>query len=183
MQQNPYSEANSFRATQILSILWNPKVPYRVYKSPPLVRNLSQFNPGQPQNCFLKINIILSTPESSNLTPSVRFPHKNPVYTSPRPHGCYTSHPSCYSWFIHLNIWCWVQIMKLLIMECSRVPLGPNIFLSTLFSNTVNLCSSLHFCQRRGTACRLDFSARPCISATWNEILALFVRNVCVAGD
>jgi len=137
MQQSPYSDANSFSATQILSILRDPKVHYCVHKSPPLVRILNQFNPGQPQNSFLKINfniIIPSTPGSSKLTPSVRFPHQNPVYTSPRPHVCYTSHPSRYSWFIHLNIWYWVQIMKLLITQFSPVPLGPSSFLNTLFS-------------------------------------------------
>ena len=138
MKQSPFSEANSFSATQILSILWNPKVHYRVHKSPPPDRILNQFNPGQPQNSFLKINfniIIPSTPGSSKLTPSVRFPHQNPVYTSPRPHVCYTSDPSRYSWFIHLNIWCSVQIMKLLITQFSPVPLA-QVFFSTHCSRT-----------------------------------------------
>jgi hypothetical protein len=44
-----------------------------------------------------------------------------------------------------------IQIMKLLIMQFSLQPpitsslFGPNILLSTLFSNVFSLCSSLNF--------------------------------------
>jgi hypothetical protein len=45
--------------------------------------------------------------------------------------------------------WRRVQIMKLLVMQSSSPPLisslfGPNILLSTLFSNTLRLCSSVN---------------------------------------
>ena len=57
--------------------------------------------PDQPSPCppspFLKIHfkiILPSTPGSS-----LRFPHQNPVCTSPLSHTCYMACASHYSWF------------------------------------------------------------------------------------
>ena len=99
MQQSPSWEANRFSASQeIPRILWNPKVHYRIYKCPTTVPILSQLNPVRtPTSHFLKIhiNIILpSTPGSPQWSPSLRFPHQNPVYTSPLPHTRYIPRPS-----------------------------------------------------------------------------------------
>ena len=65
-----------------------------------------QFSP-YPTSHFLKIhlNIILpSMTGSSKWSFPLRFPHQNPVYTSPLPtHTCYMPRPSHSSQFYHPN--------------------------------------------------------------------------------
>ena len=75
---------------EISSILWNPSVHYRIHKRPPPVLTLIQINPVYvPTSNFSKIhfNIMQSSmPGSSKWHPSLRFPHQNPVPTSPLPY-------------------------------------------------------------------------------------------------
>jgi hypothetical protein len=62
---------------------------------------------------------------------------------------CYMPRPSHSSRFYQPNnIWWWVQILSYSLCSLLHSPvasslLGPNILLSTLFSNTLSLCSSL----------------------------------------
>jgi hypothetical protein len=89
--------------------------------------------PLLPTSHFSKVHfniILLSTPESYKRFPFVRFPHLNPVCTSPLSHTCYMLFPS-HSLFDHPNNIRWgVHIMKFLVMQssplpCYLVPLGP----------------------------------------------------------
>jgi hypothetical protein len=71
MERSPSWEAASCAATQErVSILWNPKVHYRVHKSPPLAPILNDINPVHTTPSYLyMINfIIIQLP--SGLCPS-----------------------------------------------------------------------------------------------------------------
>ena len=105
MEQIPW-EANRFAASQeIPLILWNPKIHYGIHNCPLPVPIQKQLDPVQTSTShFLKIqlNIILpSTPGFPEWSLSLRFPHQNPVSTSPlRP---YALHPPPISFFSNNN--------------------------------------------------------------------------------
>ena len=133
-------------------VLWNPKIHYRIHKSPPSHCILNQLNPVHFHHPTSWISILilpsLLTPESSKWYISLTFPHQTPVYTFSLLHMCYIPRPSHSSPFDHLNkrgeeqslLCCSLRIR--LHFPAVSLLLGPNMFLSTPFSKTLALYSS-----------------------------------------
>ena len=148
-----YSSCWLYNDSDIIpSILWNPKVHYRIHKCLPPVPLMSQLDSVHtPTSYSLKIHlsiILPSMPGSPRWSLSLRFPHQNPVYASPLPCTRYMPQPS-----ILFNFITWTILgeeygsfsSSLCSFPHSPVTsslLGPNILLSTLFSDTLSLCSS-----------------------------------------
>ena len=152
MVQSPSWEANWFAASQeIPRISRNPKVHYRTNKPPPPVSILRQPNPVHiPASHLLEIhpNIIHpSTPRSPQWSPSIRFPHQDPIHPLSSP-----IRATCPAHLILLDFITRTilgeeykpfnsSLCNLLHSVTSSI-LGPNILLNTMFPNTVSFLSS-----------------------------------------
>ena len=80
MEQSPW-ETNRFSASQIIHILWNPKVHYRIHKCPPPVPILSQLDPvHSPHPTSWRSSLILSSHLRLGL-PGVLLPSVFPTKT------------------------------------------------------------------------------------------------------
>ena len=118
VEQSPSWEANRLSANQEISrILWNPKVHYRVYKSPPPVPFLSQNNPFHALHptSWRSILILSCHPRlglPSGLLPS-NLPTKTLYASLLSPHTCHMPRQS--RSYQSNNIWWRVQIIKLLV--------------------------------------------------------------------
>ena len=132
---------------------------------------------------FLKIllNIILpSTSLSSKWFLSVRFAHHNPVSTSPVVPICATclAYLTQFDFLNPPNIWQGYISWNSLLCYFLQSPvisshLGPNIFFSTLFLKTLNLCSS---CNTRGQVLH-TYNTTEKITILHIFILILWITN------
>jgi len=148
-KHNPTWKANSSSACQeIPRTLWNPKVQYHFHKSSLLAPFLSQINPIHAPILFLESPVICYPPICVCVFQVLSFPQFSPPTSCKHvsfPHTCHTSCPSHYSWFYHPNSVCsgvpsWTcSLCSLLHSPVTSSLLGPNIFLSTLFPNTLSV--------------------------------------------
>jgi hypothetical protein len=152
MEQSPSWEAKNFWATQeISSILWNRNFHYRIYKCPLPVLVLSQIKPIYDSHTTSLRSILILSSHLRLGFPSSLFASGYPAKTLYIP---FLS-SICVTWAAHLILLDLItriisgeeyrslssSLCSFLYSLVTSTLLGPNIFLSTLFSNTLSLRS------------------------------------------
>jgi hypothetical protein len=150
---SPYWQAASHSASQEFpNNLLNLKVNYRVHKSSPLVPILSLISPVHTKPSYPKSILILSSHlrlYSFQWSLSSILSEQNPMCIPFLPHTCYLRcffHPPDVIILIVFGEECKLRSSSL----CSFLPpttsslFCQNILLSTQFSNTLSVCSSLN---------------------------------------
>jgi hypothetical protein len=102
-----HGETNCASIQELTKILWNPKVHYRVHKSPPLVPILIHINPVHTTPSYLSkiyFNIVHPTTSwSSTWSLSFWLSHQYPICIPLRPHSCYMPCPYHHPLLDHSN--------------------------------------------------------------------------------
>ena len=133
-------------------LLRNPEFHYRPYISPPLVPIFSKSSPGSiptPLKSILILSPHLRLGLPKGLLP-LGFPTKTLYAFLDR-----SIRATCPAHFSHLDLRFLIMLDKeynacssalciLSLFSCNFISLSSNIFLSTLFSDSLNLCSSLN---------------------------------------
>jgi len=154
---------------EIPLIVRNPKVNFRIHNSPPPVPILNQVNPVRSTLS----HFLSSTLRSYKWTISLRIHHQNPERTSLLFQTCYIATSPAHHILLDLitqtafgkQYKSWnPSLCSLLQYPITSAFLGANILLSTLFSNTPSICSSL--------------SVTDHISCPFKTILTLHQNNV-----
>jgi len=145
MERSHSWQTNQFWDSQeIPRISWNPNFHYSFHKCPPPVLFLSQLNPLYDPDATSWISIVIFSIHAwvFLIASSPQVSPPNPVYTSPLHHTCYMFRLSHSSQLYHPNnIWWGFSLCSFLHSPVTSSHLGPNILLSTLFSNTLSLLS------------------------------------------